>query len=226
MKEEPATEISMERWKFFHAGGLILTGSMVVLREDILPVLLFMSLSMGYYILKQHHFLKTFHPYGGYANLVTLLRIVTVLLTGLKSSTLHPYLILLVLIMVLIFDGVDGYLARKYNTSSRFGQVFDLETDNFFTLILCSILYLNGYVPWWIILSGLLSYGYVMADYLLDWSTKKVPANRHARVLSVIVFSTYFTPFVFPYMVYFPLVVLGTVLLAFSFGYSIFLRYR
>ena len=194
--------------------------------QNMVPIMVFAIGSVGYYILNHHSFLRNFKPYGGFANIVTFLRMAMTFLVGFTFGSLHPFFVLGIFIGILILDGIDGYLARKYNTGSPFGETFDIETDALFTLMLCGVLYLAGYMPWWIMFSGILRYGYVLLEYLLGTSKKKSPTHKHARILSIVVFSTYLTPFVFPYIVYFPSIVIGTAVLFFSFGYSLFMKFQ
>ena len=36
----------------------------------------------------------------------------------------------------LVLDGLDGFIARRYNDTSKFGELFDQESDNFLMFIL------------------------------------------------------------------------------------------
>ena len=36
----------------------------------------------------------------------------------------------------LLLDGLDGFIARKYNDTSKFGELFDQESDNFLMFVL------------------------------------------------------------------------------------------
>jgi len=49
-------------------------------------------------------------------------------------------------------DALDGYLSRKYNTTSNFGAFIDFTADKIFTGTLLIILTIAGYVPLWITL--------------------------------------------------------------------------
>ena len=43
--------------------------------------------------------------------------------------------IILALISLLL-DGLDGFIARRYNDTSKFGELFDQESDNFLMFVL------------------------------------------------------------------------------------------
>jgi cardiolipin synthase (CMP-forming) len=59
----------------------------------------------------------------------------------------------LVLLMVSgITDYLDGYLARKLNQMSRFGQVLDPVADRLYILAVVIGLALRDVIPWWVAL--------------------------------------------------------------------------
>lgn len=64
------------------------------------------------------------------------------------------------IIFAMISDGLDGYLARRYQMGSRFGTVLDPLTDKFFVIFLLTVL----------IGEGRLSYGAVAAMLCRDFS--------------------------------------------------------
>ena len=50
----------------------------------------------------------------------------------------NPYIRAAAIILAMVSDGLDGFLARRYQISSRFGTVFDPVTDKFFGIfVLC-----------------------------------------------------------------------------------------
>ena len=57
--------------------------------------------------------------------------------TCILNIELHDsYKILLLVLLSLLLDGVDGYLSRYLNQITEFGKVFDQEVDNFLIFIL------------------------------------------------------------------------------------------
>ena len=64
--------------------------------------------------------------------------------TCILNIELHDsYKILLLVLLSLLLDGVDGYLSRYLNQSTEFGRVFDQEVDNFLIFILTFSLIYN-----------------------------------------------------------------------------------
>jgi len=53
------------------------------------------------------------------------------------------YLIVVLALISLFLDGLDGYLSKLFNESSKFGSVFDMETDTLLMLVLSLSLYMN-----------------------------------------------------------------------------------
>lgn len=105
-----------------------------------------------------------FTPGGhfGAANCVTALRLLLVgVLSVLPRATSGTWLGSLVL-LILLLDGVDGWLARRHRTSSAFGAHFDMEVDAFLVLTTSSMLWLSQRCGAWVLTAGILRYAYVL----------------------------------------------------------------
>lgn len=48
-----------------------------------------------------------------------------------------------------ISDFIDGYLARRYKSTSRFGTFLDPMMDKFFVFFALAILFREAKLPWW-----------------------------------------------------------------------------
>jgi len=163
---------------------------------------------------KNGHFL--FHP----ANLVTFLRLILLFAIGFYFSQMPPLLVGIIALVVLLMDGLDGYLARKYQTSSLFGEYLDMETDAFYVLGMTSILYQLDYFGHWILAIGLLRY-----VYFLVLKNVKPPAQKEARVfrarlIAVILMATLAACLILPSAIYEPAMGIASVLVVYSFGES------
>lgn len=126
----------------------------------------------------------------GPADRVTLARAVLVVflatLTGFPELLAHlawPYALLS--LAALIMDGADGYVARRTGTASRFGARFDMELDAFFILTLCLALMVLGKAGPWVLLIGLMRYGFVMAGWLWKWLNKPLPESFRRKTVCV-----------------------------------------
>jgi phosphatidylglycerophosphate synthase len=87
-------------------------------------------------------------------------------------------------LVVLVLDGVDGRVARRTGTVTRFGARFDLETDALLILVLSTLLV--GPLGWWVLLSGLARYLLWLAQVLWPWLTGPLPARRWRKAVAVV----------------------------------------
>ncbi|CAD7038941.1 CDP-alcohol phosphatidyltransferase family protein [Pseudorhizobium endolithicum] len=81
------------------------------------------------------------------------------------SSTL--WIVTGVAAVFLGLDGVDGHLARKSGTVSRYGARFDMEVDAFLILLLSALAALAGKAGPWVLMIGLMRYAFVLAQWLI-----------------------------------------------------------
>ena len=89
------------------------------------------------------------------ANIITLSRVFFVfIVVGLLycKECNHSYIIALILTAILMwFDGLDGYIARKFKVSSKLGSLLDIMGDriveNVFWITFCALGWLNVCVP-------------------------------------------------------------------------------
>ena len=127
------------------------------------------------------------HTSLGFGNLVTMGRFVAV--AALSSSLLESanlWLVVFVALISLIFDGVDGYLARKEGKVSDFGARLDMEVDSALGLLLALNLWLTGIVGPIILLLGLPRYFFVATARVFPWLRKSLPYSFSRRVISVV----------------------------------------
>ncbi len=163
---------------------------------------------------------------GGPANWITLVRLVTLVaatyLIGEQASMVYGAVIL----AIIIADGFDGYVARKYNLATRFGADFDMETDALLSCILSLIAYWHFDVSLLVPAAGILRYAFVIllrAPGLFKYDPPKMPG---VRLIAVIFFISLITP----YFIDPPLsgwsMEIASGLIFFSFGREFYLRYR
>lgn len=87
------------------------------------------------------------------ANLVTLFRFALLFGLVVMAYQSNPYLQLAnmpLLVVVLVLDAVDGYMARKRNESSLFGAIFDIIVDRVVENVLWIVLADLRLVPVWV----------------------------------------------------------------------------
>jgi CDP-diacylglycerol---glycerol-3-phosphate 3-phosphatidyltransferase len=79
------------------------------------------------------------------SNSLTLLRAPLAFLFLSESSALR----LTAIILAMLTDSIDGYLARRYKSASRFGAILDPAMDKFFVYFAMTVFYLEGRLsPW------------------------------------------------------------------------------
>lgn len=106
----------------------------------------------------------------GEANQVTMLRAGLVCLVGgavfASGAALGGSWHLAGLIgLVLMLDGVDGWLARKLGLATSFGARFDMEIDALLLLILAPLVWQAERAGAWVLLIGFMRYGFVSASW-------------------------------------------------------------
>lgn len=132
----------------------------------------------------------------GYANCITLLRLIIVLILGFLSRDLTELTLFVAFLFAICLDGVDGYLARKFNHSSSEGEIFDMEVDSFMVLLLCWIHYYVYGFSWWILIPGSLRYSFEFINiFTKNWKLIEVPKKIRASI-AVIFFLSLLSPFV------------------------------
>lgn len=98
------------------------------------------------------------------ANIITLSRIffVFIVITLLYFNCDKAYISALVLTAILMwFDGLDGYVARKFNISTKLGALLDIMGDriveNVFWISFCALGWVNVAVPVIVLTRGIIT---------------------------------------------------------------------
>ncbi|MGD0664115.1 MAG: CDP-alcohol phosphatidyltransferase family protein [Rhabdochlamydiaceae bacterium] len=79
------------------------------------------------------------------SNSLSLLRAPLALVFLIES----PMLRMMAILLAMITDSIDGYLARRSKTTSRFGAVLDPAMDKFFVFFALGVLFMEGKVEIW-----------------------------------------------------------------------------
>lgn len=109
----------------------------------------------------------------GPANRVTLTRTIgTLSLAGLavhgaELGTDGRWWVVVLGTAIMLLDGVDGWVARRTETSSAFGARFDMETDAFLMLVLSTLVWTEGRAGPWVLLIGAMRYLFVAANWIV-----------------------------------------------------------
>jgi phosphatidylglycerophosphate synthase len=87
----------------------------------------------------------------------------------------------------LLLDGVDGWLARRAGTASRFGGRFDMETDALSVLVFTLLLLRSGQAGLWVLAIGLARYIFVGVGWLWPPLARELPPSLPRKTICVVV---------------------------------------
>jgi phosphatidylglycerophosphate synthase len=127
-------------------------------------------------------------PWGP-ADTVTLLRAligvaVAILVVRSFSHDVPAALVVVPSSVALALDAVDGWVARRTGTTSRFGARFDMETDAGLLLVLST--YVAGQLGLWVMAIGLARYVFVAAKLPLPWLRGEAPPRPWCKVVAAV----------------------------------------
>lgn len=98
------------------------------------------------------------------ANIITITRVLlTFIVMGLLFfGRVNAYLLALGLTVIIMwFDGLDGYIARKFNETSKFGALLDIVADriveNLYWLIFAVLGFISPVIPAVVLTRGILT---------------------------------------------------------------------
>jgi phosphatidylglycerophosphate synthase len=128
-------------------------------------------------------------PLGG-ANAVTFVRLLliapVIALLAEPPSAALAWLALAIAGIVLVLDGVDGWIARRLGSVSDFGARFDMETDALLILVLSALALHFDKAGAWILAAGLMRYAFVAAGKIWPWMSAALPASRRRQTVCVV----------------------------------------
>ena len=145
---------------------------------------LVMLVSLGF--VQQHHPFSRFGP----ANQVTTLRALGVaLIVALVGELRLPVLGAMAAAasaVVMMLDGVDGWLARRHRIASDFGARFDMEVDALLILALSVLAWRFDKAGAWVVASGAMRYGFVAAGLRWRWLQAPLPPSLRRKTVCVV----------------------------------------
>lgn len=121
-------------------------------------------------------------PRLGAANRVTLLRLALVaLLAATLAMPFAAWAAVALASVAAALDGVDGWLARRHGTASRFGARFDMETDQLLIVVLALAAWHLDKAGAWVLAAALPRYAFVAAARAWPWLAQPLPASRRRK---------------------------------------------
>lgn len=130
-----------------------------------------------------------------------------------ESSTLR----ILAIVLAMITDSIDGYLARRSQSVSRFGAILDPTMDKFFVYFAMTVLFLESRIAPWE-MAAMLSRDFFLCLYGVlmiaagRWKTIVFRAIRWGKVttaLQFIVLLGLVLDIAFPWYIYASFIIMG-----------------
>ncbi len=224
MITEPSIQAKLIRWSNLHSTVLLATSTAMLLFSWPIELLLgSATLSFAWFIVRGQGNWTSIGQFGP-ANAATLFRLL--LIFSLAAFADRPDSIILLALLILCLDGIDGWLARKFDCASEFGEYFDKESDAFFMLVLCWLIVLDQRLGLWILIPGLMRYVFVCFLMISKPPTYKEQQTTTGKIVFVVTMLFLIACFTDYPAIYRPLALVITLLLSYSFIASIRLIYR
>lgn len=128
---------------------------------------------------------RTRYPHAalGLCNIMTILRAASIaVLAGLLATpeALDPvtglgWALVVLALITLMLDGVDGWAARRSGLRSAFGARFDVESDVAFALVMAALAWQAGHVGAWFLALGLMRPAFLVAGAVLPALRRPLP---------------------------------------------------
>lgn len=210
----------IQNWNRWHSVFMLLALGVALISSEIRVLLIALILSIAYLMITLRNRVNLW----SYANLVTLFRLGLVLYASWHITQLSSAILLGFFSVALTLDGLDGYLARKYQQSSEFGAYLDMETDSIFVAILAVWWWHNDVAGAWILIIGFMRYIYVLLILALNLHRAKERSTRFAKTIAVIFMIGMLTPMAIPSRYAYYLLLFVSLLTAYSFAVSLWSR--
>lgn len=217
--ESPGLRRSLQRWTRIHALVMVPAAFAVLTTgaDLLLPGLALVSFGVLLGLAR-----RRWTPDGsfGLANGITVIRLFLSMGLWTLGTSVSPAWVVPGAILVLVLDGLDGRVARERGEVSSLGELFDMEVDAFFVLILSLLLAELDRLGSWIATAGLLRYAFVLWTWWVQPMGGRERRSRLARISFVVAVAVLLTAFLPLPALYRPLAVAATALLVVSFARS------
>lgn len=208
------------RWSYRHAWMMLAATAAFFIEQEFYVYIL---LSAGSFLVLIFQALGREYrgKFPGAANLVTLARLAGIFAILLLPQRFPPAAIAGGGFLILLADGLDGWLARRREEASLFGEYLDKETDAFLlhSLALLTV-YLHRLGPW-IVLAGALRYLFVIFLRFYPTPLQKERRWRWGRIIFVTVILALISAFLPLHPFYIAANAAGLGFLCYSFGRDI-----
>lgn len=160
-----------------------------------IPWLIVCLIWFVFYISRIRFYIRTLPMAIGYANWVTIFRLSIIITAFGFYQSLGEITLFLFFLTAICLDGVDGYLARKFDHSSNVGGNLDMEVDSFLVLVL-SWIHVNGEnLDWWVLIPGGARYGYELFFFWTQKNKRELMPKKARATIAVFFFISLLLPF-------------------------------
>lgn len=213
--------MSLKQWNIIHSLA-ILTGLIIFHVTGLWwPVLILACISLILLWSSQWYTISHLKPAGGIGNLITLFKYILIIIIVFISGLFTARIIGLFFIVPVVLDGLDGFWARRSNQISKFGALFDLESDSLFVALAGLLLYSRHITGAWLLPAVYLRYVYVLVITLLQLSGIPEKRTRFGPSIAVIMFISLIAVFIYPtdFTIILLYVAAGMVILSFAYSF-------
>jgi phosphatidylglycerophosphate synthase len=179
------------------------------------------ALSFGIYLIKLPNSLPEFPFLIGYPNWISLSRLIVILIAVSIHNSLSDLVLFIIFGCVILMDGLDGAVARRFKQTSSAGEYLDMEIDALFVFLISCIHYMEQKLAIWIIIPGSMRYVYGLLFFWMQEPLKTKPGKRIRSTIAALFFISLLFPFILSKEIYTPLVFFSSSLIIISFGISI-----
>lgn len=213
-------------WIFFQSVILLIGLGIDVVNKTVLFCPVFGFFTFVYYLFLNWKGFTLKKNYGGIPNLVTITRLILVFVAAFFTE--NNFALGFLATTIIIFDGLDGFLARKLDLVTPFGGELDMETDAFFCLMFSLLIFKNHPELSIILLGGSLRYLYKIVTTLITKETFVESRKKYAGYFAGSYFFSFMLFFYTDYSIRKSFIGVGTLLVILSFTISFyeFFRYK
>lgn len=223
---ESPEENKMNRWLFYHSLAMLFAAVLVIIFR--IPLILTAFALVSFIILLYMHriFLAAFSPWGGPANLITLFRLLIVLTLPVLDIISGNITVLIAGILIVVLDGLDGFVARKTNNVTKLGARLDMETDALFILMLTFIHWVNDITGFWLVLAGIIKHLYILIIYLGGLVKYDNARTQIGPAIAFLLFIAVLFPLFTSDHIYMPVLIIAFILVMLSFTWSLIIAVK
>jgi phosphatidylglycerophosphate synthase len=220
--------MTLKIWNSYHGTLLVVSFFLFLATASLWPVVLLSTVSFSLLWMSHWRDIKHLKPVGGWANRVTLIRFLGLVVLATEYRKLTDSQLTGCLILLVILDGIDGYVARKMNQQTSFGAYFDMETDALYVCLVSCILLQSGSVGYWILIPAFMRYFYVVLVRVIKLHLVLEKPNPFGATIAVLMFSSLAFAFVLPEKIglFFLAVTTGLIFFSFVYSFSLLIKHK